>query len=463
MKNRMLRFETCSFYDSTGMERHLEHMAARGWMIEQISAFGWRYRRIPPTQIHFAVAYYPPASDFDPEPTEGQRTLQDFCVRTGWQLACTQAQIQIYYNEDADPLPLETDPVVKVTTLHREAKKSYLPAFYLLLAVALLQCAMFFTGLKNDPIRVLASPSAPCTGAAWILLLLLCVTEIGGYYRWRRRAVKAAAQGLFTEVKGHSWRQRVLFLAILPGFLYWLVTVLATGPAAIRLITVVTFLSILALYGIALLVREFLKRRKAPRTVNQTVTLLSIVFLSFFLTGAVLFAAIRSAGRGRAEAGQQTYEYGGITWTVYEDELPLTLKDLMEIQTDSGLYTRQYSGNESLLLGQYDMQHQPRVDTDNYSELPGIDYTVTVIKVPALYALCRNSLLRESRRFMTWQPCEASPWSAQEAYRMETRDGEAVNRYLLCYSDRIIDIDFSWEPSPKQMRIVGQIMVDNPL
>lgn len=122
MKNRMLRFETYSFYDSTGMERHLEHMAARGWMIEQISAFGWRYRRIPPTQIHFAVAYYPPASDFDPEPTEGQRTLQDFCVRTGWQLACTQAQIQIYYNEDADPLPLETDPVVKVTTLHRAAK-----------------------------------------------------------------------------------------------------------------------------------------------------------------------------------------------------------------------------------------------------------------------------------------------------------------------------------------------------
>ena len=55
-----------SFYDHTGMERHLEKMAAKGWLLESIGTTLWRYRRIEPQRLRFSVAYYPDATESDP-------------------------------------------------------------------------------------------------------------------------------------------------------------------------------------------------------------------------------------------------------------------------------------------------------------------------------------------------------------------------------------------------------------
>ena len=59
MKNTMRRMENITFYDPAGIARHLEKMAARGWMLESCSNFTWRYRRISPAKLHFAVTYFP--------------------------------------------------------------------------------------------------------------------------------------------------------------------------------------------------------------------------------------------------------------------------------------------------------------------------------------------------------------------------------------------------------------------
>lgn len=32
-----------SFYDHTGMEKHLEKMAQKGWMLEELTNWGWKY------------------------------------------------------------------------------------------------------------------------------------------------------------------------------------------------------------------------------------------------------------------------------------------------------------------------------------------------------------------------------------------------------------------------------------
>ncbi len=457
MKNKKRCFETCSFYDYTGMEARLEKMAAEGWMIERISSFGWVYRRIEPARLHFAVTFYPKASGFDPGLTEGQRAFQDYCRHTGWQPACTSAQMQIFCHEGEHPIPLETDPTVKADTIHRAAKRSFLPAYFLLLAVAVLQCALFFIGIRNDPIRILSSPSAPCTGVAWIILFFLCASEITGYYRWHARAVKAAARGEFINTNGRSWRLRILLFLIVPFVLYWLAAILTTAPVSIRVITVFAFLYYaVALNAVILTIREFLKRRKAPRNVNRTVTLLSAVFLTLFLAGAILFAVLHSEGFGQEEAGQETYEYNGRIWTVRQDELPLTLEDLLEAPPASNLYIREHSGNESLLLGQYDMRQHPRFDAENFSELPDLDYTITQIKFPALYQLCLRSLLGDPGMDSVWLESDAAPWGAREAYQLYGSDSRARNRYLLCYPNRIVEIGFGWEPAPDQMRAAGQ-------
>ena len=70
-----------SFYDHTGMERHLEKMAAKGWLLDSIGTTLWRYRRIEPQRLRFSVAYYPDATESDPiTPSEGELTFWDYCA-----------------------------------------------------------------------------------------------------------------------------------------------------------------------------------------------------------------------------------------------------------------------------------------------------------------------------------------------------------------------------------------------
>lgn len=127
-----------AYYDRTGISRHLEKMAARGWMLDHIGSGVWHYRRTEPKKLRFSVVYFPAASQFDPEPTEELATFRDYCAAAGWQLAADTAQMQIFYNEQEDPVPIETDPAVELKNLRRSLRRSFLPAYGFLLLEALL-------------------------------------------------------------------------------------------------------------------------------------------------------------------------------------------------------------------------------------------------------------------------------------------------------------------------------------
>ena len=174
-------------------------MAAKGWMIERMSNFGWVYHRIDPKPVKFAVSYYPKASEFDPEPTDEQKTFHEFCAHTGWKLACTSAQLQIFYNEQENPTPIETEPVLELQSIHASAKKSFIPSYLLLLLISIMCGGLFVSGMLGDPIGQLASPVKLFTGLCYLVLLILCVVELICYFRWYHKAKKLAEQGEFLK------------------------------------------------------------------------------------------------------------------------------------------------------------------------------------------------------------------------------------------------------------------------
>ena len=178
MKNTKRRMEVFVLYNHTGMERHFEKMAQKGWLIQRISTLGWVYRRIEPKKLHFCISYYPKASEFDPGPSEGQQTFYDFCAHTGWQLACTSAQMQVFYNEQENPIPIETDSALEVETIHAAAKKSFIPAQITLLVMGLLFSFIGLLGLFGNPITYLADPMKLFTSCCWTVVLLLSVMEL---------------------------------------------------------------------------------------------------------------------------------------------------------------------------------------------------------------------------------------------------------------------------------------------
>ncbi|MBQ6692326.1 MAG: hypothetical protein IJN00_03235, partial [Clostridia bacterium] len=127
--------------------------------------------------------------------------------------------------------------------------------------------------------------------------------------------------------------------------------------------------------------------------------------------------------------------------------------------------------NVSLLLGQFVMRQYPRYDAENYRDIPQLEYTVTVINVPPLYEMCKKQMIDKvdetdntavpegfKRVYLQQDPM---PWKAKEVYRLAYQDTGTLNRYLLCYDDRIVEISFDWEPAAEQMAIVAEKLSGN--
>lgn len=459
MKNTKRRHELFSFYNKREISRHLEKMAAKGWMIESISNRGWVYRRMEPEKLHFSAAYYPKASEFDPEPTEEQKTFFDFCEHTGWKLACTSAQLQIFYSTAENPVPIETEPELEVQAIHACAKKSLIPAYLLLLLIALINGAMLVSRIAADPIDLLSSPSQLFTGFACLSLFVLCSAELACYFRWHAKAKSAAEHGEFLETPNTSNLQKVILSMAAVAFLCWIVNFVFGGDSVRRRLGIVMCFYIPSLTVIVNAVKQFLKQRKASRGVNRTLTMLASFALAFAFMGLITFVTLYASSHGLlADKEEETYEYNGGTWVVHQDELPLTVEDLSEVDYDG--YSKERSGSSSLLLGQFTMRQHPRYDAAHYADIPQLAYTVVEVKLSALYDMCRERLIsRKENTFRTdreYRAEDAAPWGANEVYRLYDLEYGAENSYLLCYDDILVEIHFDWEPTAEQMKTVGE-------
>ena len=461
MRETIRRMEVFSFYDRTGLERHLQDMAARGWLLEGIGQFLWTYRRTEPRTLTFSVCYFPKASAFDPGPSEEQETFYDFCAHTGWALAASSAQLQVFYNARQDPTPIETDPVLEVDAIHRSMRRSGLPAQLALMAVALLNGALFVYRLLLDPIGVLASKSGLFTGLCWVLMLLAAGMEVVSYLLWHRRAVSAAEEGVFLESKSHRKFQIATLAAVTAGLIWYLLSIAVSGNRMMMVIAAMMFL--IYLPGVFLATRgikELLKRKKVSARVNRVVTIAMAFLAAYGLTAVIVMGTLYGSSHGWFAGDRDTYEYHGNTFTVYDDTLPLTVEDLLDVRHDG--YIRERREECSILLARLELRQHPRFDADDYREMPTLEYTVTLVRFPALYRICKNALLAEydgSDEIWPGQVYvqqDAAPWGAEEAYRVRDPEYGDRDRWLLCYPDRFVELHPDWELTPEQMGIVGQ-------
>lgn len=83
--------------------RHLEELARQGWQLEHTGSVFWTYRRCEPAELHYAVVYFPKASQFDPEPPPEQRDFWALCKATGWELVSNRYQMQVFCNPAEEP------------------------------------------------------------------------------------------------------------------------------------------------------------------------------------------------------------------------------------------------------------------------------------------------------------------------------------------------------------------------
>lgn len=460
MKNTKFRLEPFSFYNHTEIVSHLEKMAAKGWMIQKITAFGWKYQRIEPKQIHFAVSYYPKASEFDPEPSESQKTFHDFCAHTGWKLACISAQLQIFYNEQENPTPIETEPILELESIDKSVMKSFFPVQCLLLVIAVIQGWLSLLALTGNPIAFLSNPAQLFTALCWALLALVCIVEMICYIRWYHRAKEAAEQGEFLKTPSTSKFQKIVGFVVIIGGLYWMLTSVIHGDSLRRWLVLLICLYMLFLTAVVNGMKAFLKRRKVSRNMNRVITILTSFVLAFALMGLIFWGTANGIFSNQPAQDGAINKQGNTDWVLQQGKLPLSVSDLQEVNDD--LYSTDCYGDKSFLLGRFVMRQMPNLDAENFTELPNLEYTIVEVEVPALYNTCKKRLMHEVEAVssglpLQYAPQDTSAWGANEVYGLENPESSRFTySYLLCYDHTLVEMKLNWEPTQEQMQMVGQ-------
>lgn len=466
MKKTKRQLTMYTFMDFPAMERHLEKMAARGWMIEKADSPIWRFRWIEPKKVHFAVTFFPKASAYDPGPSEEQRTLWDFAEQSGWKLAAQAAQWQFFYNEAEAPVPMETDAAVRVENIHRAAKRGLVRQQAILMALALLQLILQGVQLVDDPLNFLTGSSGMMAVICWLLMVLLGAWEIGNYFCWHRKAAALAeSEGTFLTPVSTRWVSIGALAVLFVTLGLWLVSLLEASMlrAAIFSILYAAFI-----FVIVRLLMKLMKKLGVSAKTNVVVTLAGSFVLTMVLMGVLVWGVMENPGEMLHDGGAAgTYIYQGEEWEYYADELPLRVEDLTAVDYDE--YSCRWQGEVGWLLERWNGHQWPRLGASGYSTLPKLDYTVTEVKLPLLYSACKGWLLaeqdeREEDRVPegfknVYELIDAAPWGAEEAYRLCNQDTGPMERYLLCYPDRMVEVTFyDLVPTAEAMILVGETL-----
>lgn len=439
MKDTKYRIEWFAFYDRFGMERHLEKMAERGWMLSRLTGFYWQYRRITPAKLHFTITYFADASIFDPVLPDGQEAYLSYCQKAGWYLAANSAQFQAFYSEEEEPVPIETDAVTQVRNTHRVMMKSQVMAFILLLILSIFQLVSNLGWILDEPEIELANNMMLSIIFMCSLVFILCISQLCGYFRWYYRAKKAAdLDGSFYEKTGGMWIQRLAIFFIVANMIFLIYSI---AVSRLGIICGLAFATVPAVIYLSLLVRNMLVHRGVPKGINRIATFAAVILLTFIFIGGVVFVGIL------------TTDDHSLTEREAKSKAPLLVNDLIPV--DRTEYETYYNRNTSFLLDRIEVDDSLISKSDK--DAPQLSYILTKIKVASIYNICRDEILNKNQK--AWED-EAmgfileqndSLWDAEKIYQVKGDNGYALPRYIVCWEDRIAEVHFYWEPSNEEI------------
>ena len=471
-----------SYYDHAGIARHLEDMARQGWQLEKTGSVFFTYRRCDPAELHYAVVYFPTASQFDPEPPAEQREFWELCKATGWELVTSRYQMQIFCNPAKDPTPIETDPVVQVENVRAAMKKGAVRGNWALLISSCLQIWLQF---RTYSIRdFLTQGFTLSVFLIWLLLGINAIVELTAYHLWYRKAKAAAREeGILLSPHSRKWLQilRIMFLVVIVTIDLPILFLDPSRSPSTRMVILVSFFC----YAVLLLIiygsRQLMKKKGFSAEANIGFNILIAVIGSLVLMGGLFWVGLRIAKtpslQGHVNTETRTspaYPAGDTehTYTVYHDPLPLTVEDLVG-ETAYTDYSCRRDVEGTPLMTQYDYRQEvPFVFTVSPEDGPELDYTVYQIKLDCLYKPLKSSFFKDKVYTIHgqidfvfspgWEAADADPWGALDAYQRHDESGTPTGSYLLCYENRFVEIRFDgWDnaaPTAEQMVLVGEAL-----
>ena len=445
--NRRYEMFLFSFHDHTGIARHLEQLALKGWLLDH-TGFFWTYRKAPRQRVRYAVTYFPTSSDFNPTLPEKEAMFRDFCESAGWEFVAQAGEMQIFRSFRPDPTPLDTEPMVQVETIHRSMKGSHLKSQATITALMVFQLGMLLWRLFSDPLSILTYSGNLLSLFSEAALLAEISFETLSYFRWRKKALLAAEEGHFLPTAGRRWPMALYFLFLLLAVLSFIPSV------GVEYLGVVLG-TLAAIFGGVAMGRFTQNRLKARGVASRTNKIVSASLsggLALVFTFAVMGFFIRSTIQGRYD-GAEEYTVGpSRTHYAYHDVLPLYMEDLAEV--DGTAYSNRLYERGSFFITETQVNIHRRFDREDDGTAPrSLDYTVWHSSFPAILDLAVEDRMDwySGRTALGQRYVPLSPAFSAEAVWQLYSEEEPRDQYLLRLEACVIEIDFDFPPTGAQM------------
>jgi|GEM_PF-1207222 len=494
MKKTKKGINRWAFYDFTGMENHLERMAQKGFKLERITPYFLRYTRIEPQKLHYAVVYMPEASEFNPKPTRGQEAFESYCNEAGWEKIAERAQMQIYCSDHEAPVPIDTDDEEKLHTIHKAMKKNFIPMTLVIMALMMVQLYLQIQLMKTDPIVYFSTRINLFNLIMFLGLFLGTSSSLMIYLHWYRYAKKRIAIGDGCPAS-YKINQNIFWFVLSGGMLLFLFSDVSFLFSPNSILFIIIFLVILSIQFIGVIIRKRIKKEKLSKRqiVKRNLVFLVVLVVAYMIIiSFIIFWSVDHFNFRREPFAEVTvstnYER---TWRVYKDVLPLTIEE-MTGTLEYPYYSYELNHKESPLL-KYDVvwqesfpepkeqelakqlvsdAYEGSVTTNEmtYNEAKELHYSIVETPYKWLYDIALNNLilwppgseeiLSNGKPYRYFEEIEMPIWQANRVYQQYTQD-EADNEYIVCWEDRIINIDFNWTPSREEIESAYQMLSES--
>ena len=408
-------------YDHTGIARHLERQAEKGWMLERMGFF-WTYRACAPQKLHFAVTYV--KDEYD-----NQDRFADLCAAAGWEETTRKGAMMVFHTTQEDPVPLETDPLVQVENIHRCMHSNLIWNAVWLLHI--------FCLYLPRVLRTFTSPDQAFGGAIAAFSLLIAVLlisipalDLWLYFSWYLRARAAARQEdrFLPTYSLRGWKGVQLFFLAL--------YIILCSSATSYLFAVAAAL-VIAILSMALKSRmtERMRRRGVGdgrwKIFHGAATLLPVLLISG------IFALV-------AYNNYQFQEKWGINdfqRKIEGKELPLTISEITSWPDEDYLTqtSRKTVGAKTTYSYIQKAKFWVKLEEGQPSSL---SYAITQGS-PNTIEKHMKSVLSDG----TWTAVEGD-WGGTDSYYAVSGNHHL---YLSAFGTRAIRAEFSWEPTQEEL------------
>lgn len=435
------RIELFSLYDHTNIEKHLEKMAAKGWMIDTIGSTFWRYKKIEPQKLHFSVVYYPKDVKEGAIISDDRQNFIDLCSSGGWNYVMNSGKLHIFSTDDENTPPIDTDAQIQIECIHKFAKNEIVYGYLFLIIACIFFSGFIIYELWKEPVNTLKD----ATPIFWLtpVTLLFSVFNVISYLNWYKKAKSAAENGEFTNTKKIIRFEVIFWFPLYFGFgLLGFFSFLRIRDILFTLGIILSGILLFIVYK-AIKNKIFKSERKEISKIRLKRFAAVMLVVLWLGSGICTYIAIpKPYYKVKVKS-----EFGNMySRSVYLDKnAPLDISDFKETETKT--VSREKSSRELLLIKETEWSFDT-VEDDKDNDGLFLYYSVTDVRFTPLLYRCKNEIIFNH---IVYDTKEIHLTDKFESYRYYFDDKTPMNSFAFCNGNRIISVDFSWEPSEEEI------------